>query len=1138
MGAGTNITSNLVFVQSVANGQYLLSNTTLNTPPPTAYAIRAPNSNGRTEFYSPTQIWTPLSWTNYAIGTFIKNATQTQIWQNRTSKLSNGATGALSSTSTMGIGRNITGKIAELTIFPSGLSTTERKALECTQAVYYNISLPTATSPSSYPTVCINNVLTNITHTTVGSSGIGTATGLPTGVTASWASNTITISGTPTVSGTFNYTIPLTDGCSSVNATGTIVVSPVNTAGAASSTPTICVNTLITNITHTTTVATGIGTVTGLPAGVTATWASNTITISGTPTIAGNYNYSIPLTGGCGSATATGTITVTSSGTVNTTGAASNSPILCQNTPLTNITFSTTGATGIGAPTGLPPGITAAWAADIITVSGTPTASGIFNYSIPLSGGCGSINATGTITVNPNNTVSTASSAPTLCKNTALTAITHTTTATQGIGISSGLPSGVTATWASDTITITGTPTVAGTFNYSIPLIAIPNIGSCGEVSAIGTITVRNNTVSAASSTPTVCINTSLTSITHTTTVATGIGAATGLPTGVTANWASNTITISGTPTVSGSFNYSIPLTGGCGSVNATGTITVTAANTAGVVSTNPTLCINTSLTPITRTTTGATGIGSATGLPAGVTAAWAANVLTISGSPSASGTFPYSIPLTGGCGSVNATGTITVRINTAGSPSSNPTLCINTPLTSIIRTTTGATGIGAPTGLPPGVTASWAFSNVLTVSGTPTASGTYTYSIPLTGGCGSVNATGTITVTPANTFGVASSTPSVCTNTAIPNITHTTLGATGISNSGVSGANGLPAGVSAAWSGNTITISGTPTAGGTFNYSIPLTGGCGAVNATGTITVNSNTVSAASSTPTLCINTALTDINHTTAGATGIGSATGLPTGVSAAWAGNTITISGTPTTGGSFNYSIPLIGGCGAVNATGTITINVASVGGTASATLASFCTGNSTTISLSANIGSTIQWQQSADGSTGWATVTGGSGGTTATYTTPTLTTTTYYRAVVTSGSCAAANSTTATVTVSPVSVGGTATATAAALCTGDSTTISVSGNTGSTIQWQQSANGSTGWATVTGGSGGTTATYVTPNLTSTTYYRAVVTSGSCASANSATATVTVSPVSVGGTATATAAALCAGNSTTISLSGSTG
>src|SRR5678816_1432898 len=192
-------------------------------------------------------------------------------------------------------------------------------------------------------------------------------------------------------------------------------------------------------------------------------------------------------------------------------------------------------------------------------------------------------------------------------------------------------------------------------------------------------------------------------------------------------------------------------------------------------------------------------------------------------------------------------------------------------------------------------------------------------YTIALTGGCGNVNATGTITVTPANTVGAASSTPTLCVNTALTNITHTTTGATGIGT-----VTGLPAGVSASFAGNTITISGTPTASGTFNYTIPLTGGCGTVNATGTITVTpANTVGAASSTPTLCINTALTAITHTTTGATGIGAATGLPAGVNASWNANTITISGTPTASGTFNYTIPLTGGCGNVSATGSITV-----------------------------------------------------------------------------------------------------------------------------------------------------------------------------------------------------------------------
>ncbi|MFH7036301.1 hypothetical protein, partial [Flavobacterium aquidurense] len=79
-----------------------------------------------------------------------------------------------------------------------------------------------------------------------------------------------------------------------------ITVTADNSVSVASATPTLCINTVLTNITHTTTGATGIGLVTGLPSGVTASWASNTITISGTPTVSGVYDYSIPLTGGCG----------------------------------------------------------------------------------------------------------------------------------------------------------------------------------------------------------------------------------------------------------------------------------------------------------------------------------------------------------------------------------------------------------------------------------------------------------------------------------------------------------------------------------------------------------------------------------------------------------------------------------------------------------------------------------------------------------------------------------------------------------------------------------------------------------------------------------------------------------------------
>ncbi|MFM9060328.1 MAG: hypothetical protein ACKOQP_01520, partial [Bacteroidota bacterium] len=194
-----------------------------------------------------------------------------------------------------------------------------------------------------------------------------------------------------------------------------------------------------------------------------------------------------------------------------------------------------------------------------------------------------------------------------------------------------------------------------------------------------------------------VCVSASLTDIVYNATNSTG-ATYQGLPNGVSGAWVNNVVTLSGSPSQTGTFGYTVSLTG-CsgGTTQATGTITVTAANTAGTPSSTPTLCINTALTNITIATTGATGIGSATGLPAGVTAAWASNTITISGTPTAAGTFNYTIPLTGGCGTVNATGTITVTpANTAGTPSSNPTLCINTALTNITRTTTGATGIGS----------------------------------------------------------------------------------------------------------------------------------------------------------------------------------------------------------------------------------------------------------------------------------------------------------------------------------------------------------------------------------------------------------------------------------------------------------
>ena len=124
-----------------------------------------------------------------------------------------------------------------------------------------------------------------------------------------------------------------------------------------------------------------------------------------------------------------------------------------------------------------------------------------------------------------------------------------------------------------------------------------------------------------------------------------------------------------------------------------------------------------------------------------------------------------------------------------------------------------------------------------------------------------------------------------------------------------------------------------------------------------GSVTTSAVLAGTASSTPTLTVNTALTNITHATLGATGIGTASSLPSGVSASWSGNVVTISGTPSTGGIFNYTIPLTGtGCNSLNATGTITVvSTATLTSTAMSSIAS--TGASSGGNISSDGGATV-------------------------------------------------------------------------------------------------------------------------------------------------------------------------------------
>ena len=209
-------------------------------------------------------------------------------------------------------------------------------------------------------------------------------------------------------------------------------------------------------------------------------------------------------------------------------------------------------------------------------------------------------------------------------------------------------------------------------------------------------------------------------------------------------------------------------------------------------------------------------------------------------------------------------------------------------------------------------------------------------------------------------------------------------------------------------------------------------------------------------------------------------------------------------------------------------TITVTAPSVAGTISGATG-VCSGiNSATLTLSGYTGS-IQWKSSSSIGGTYSTI---SGATSDTYTATNLTATTYYKVVVTNGVCTSATTLINTILVFSPSVAGSISG-ATTVCAGtNSTVLTLSGYTGS-IRWQSSLNNSN-----FNNLGATSSTYTATNLHTTTYYRAVITSGTCTSATTDVTTITVTAPSVAGTISGDATVTSGSNSTDLTLSGNTG
>ena len=105
-------------------------------------------------------------------------------------------------------------------------------------------------------------------------------------------------------------------------------------------------------------------------------------------------------------------------------------------------------------------------------------------------------------------------------------------------------------------------------------------------------------------------------------------------------------------------------------------------------------------------------------------------------------------------------------------------TICANTAINNITYTIVGATG-ATVTGLPAGVTFNYTGGTV-TINGTPTATGNFTYTVTPTGGCTGTTASGSITVRSLPVSSVPNQTNISCFGVADGTITIMATGGTG----------------------------------------------------------------------------------------------------------------------------------------------------------------------------------------------------------------------------------------------------------------------------------------------------------------------------------------------------------------------
>ncbi len=975
-------------------------------------------------------------------------------------------------------------------------------------ACAYTLTLPVTFN--AIPTVNITGNLSICygTSTILTGNGATSYTWMPGNLTSS----SLTVSPTSNTS----YTLTGSNGvCTSTTSPAvTVVVNPTPTLTINS--PTICNGSSATlNITgnatsYSWTPSTGLSATTG--ASVTANPSATTtytviaaigscgaaaisvVTVNPTPTV--SVNSATICKGNSVSLNATGNGSSYSwsppTGLSGTTGASVSA------NPTVTTTYTVT--TSIGSCT--------AAAASLVTVNPTPTLS--VNSAVICNGSSTTLNVTGngtsyswspstglsgttgtSVTANPSTTTTytviatigscttaatslvTVNPTPTLTVNSATICNgTSTTLNVTGNGLSYAWspPTGLSGTTGAS---VTANP--SATTTYTI----VATIGSC-TASATSLVTV-NPTPTLTVNSPTICAggSTILTVTGNGTSYswgpATGLSGTTG--TSVTANPATTT-------------PYTIVASIGTCTASVTSLVTVNTLPNVVVTPNNSTLCSG------QTTTLTASGASSYT-WTAGVNPS---NSATVTASPTNTVT-PASYTVTGsdvnGCvNSAVATISVTTTPAITISGSSTVSICIGgskviTAAGATTYTWSPATGLSGTSGAS--VTANPTVTTVYSVNGTASGCG------------GATPATFTVTVNPLPTLTLtAAPSPSVCLGSAV---TFTSTGAT--TYTWTSSANGGLGAVT----GSTVTA--TPTSTAIATYTVTGTNNKGCVN-TNTVTINVNplpavTITAANS-GTVCSGNGITltgnnanTYSWTSTAGGGLSGSTGTTVTVTPTSSPSTYSVVGTNTVTGCINKAVTSV----TVVATPTITVTNPSNGNNST-----IC--QTTSVTLTANGGSTYTWSPA----TGLSATTGSS-----VVASPTNTTTaTIYTVTGTStGGCTSSGSLsgTFTVNVNPLPTLSLTAIPSPSVCLGSSVTFTATG--ANTYTWTSSANGGVGSNT------GSIITVTPTNTNNATYTVTAASVSGCV--NTKTVTININPLPVVTITTANSGTVCSGNGITL-------